>query len=614
MSALHARGAGPVRRWRALGGMAALAVLLLLLAGLWRAATMPPTPAPDGDAVLRWQTGTAQRYALQMDSTLQAGGAAAGPPTVVRLQAGLNMRTLSVGADAVQVGLQFDDVVLHVDGQRDAGREAALGTPLRVHFSPGGMRQAFEFPAAASHEDRIMLENLVRTFQVTLQAGETAWQARERGVSGDYVAVYRRAAGNVLTKTKGSFDAPDTGPMAGATLSSQEVVRLDPRHDWLQSMTVEETLRAGSAGTLAMTVRQRAVLSLHPAAPVAVPPEVWAFAAAGAAPQRPVALPVPRLSAASARAEMLARVRGLDVDRAQRAVHIRRLGALARVDPQLPALIVDQLRSGGLADATRAELFLVLEIAGTAAAQSALASLTQDADWAVADRSRAVVALGGLDDPQPQALDTLWAMAAQAAGPADAAKLAGDATFALGRLGRTMHDAGHPGFPLLRQRLLNGALAGGSTPAEDRQRANHLLALGNLRDASLTGDVGDMLDDASPVVRRAAAQALGALAIDAAAERLLDQLRAETSAPVRSAIAESLRHWTAPTPQAMQTLRTVLPREHDERTRHAMTTLLGTHLAQHPDNAAALRALLRTEPSRRIRQVAADALAEAGRR
>lgn len=608
---------GGVARWvgLALGAALLLAAVVLAWQGGQRFAPQGSTPGAAGNAAaagaLRWQVGTAQRYLLTLHSTLEAG--AAGAPTVVRLQAGLNMRTLARGADGVRVGLQFDDVVLEVDGQRDAGRESALGTALRVHFTPEGMPRAFEFAAGLDTAQRTMLENLVRTFQLTVRPGEPAWQVQERGVSGAYVAQYRRTAPLELRKSKGGFDAPAAGPMAGATLASSEVIRLDPQHDWLRSMTVEETLRGGSQGPMPLVIHQRAALTLQPAARVTVSPAVWDFVAATAAAPRQAALPVPRMTAAAARAEILSRVDALDSERAQRTTHIRRLGALVRVDPLLPAVIVDRLRSGGLEDHTRAELFLVLEMAGTAPAQAALASVTQDAVWSVADRSRAIVALGGLDSPQPEVVDTLWALAAQATATGDAGKLAGDAMFALGRVARGLREAGHPDYPALRQRLLGGALAGGSAPGEDRQRANQVLALGNSGDASLTDDVAGLLADDSAVVRRAAAQALGALATDAAAERMLAQYGVESSGQVRGAIAESLQQWSAPTPLAMQTLRRALPREPDERARHGIATLLGMHLRQHPDNAAALRELLRVEPSRRIRQAAADALAEAGR-
>lgn len=607
----------------AVAGLVAAAVL-----GWLALAPNAAPPAADGAAPagLRWQVGTAQRYTLRSDSSMRmatAGGAAgsstapsapAMPPTRVQMQATLDMLTLSRSEAQVVVGLQFAGVQLQVNGQRDAELESVMATPLRVRYSLQGTPQAFEFAAALTRRQQSMLENIVRTFQVSHRADTPAWAADEQGASGAYVAQYRRTGPLALSKTKGRFDAPATGLLAGATLSSQETIQLDSRHDWLASMTVDETLRAGGGDRPAVTITHHAVLALQPSARAGVDTGRFMFAAAPtAAPERVASRPVPPLSPASARAEILTRIQSLDTDRPQRTQHLRRLADLARVDPALPGVIVASMRHDPLGDDTRAELFLALEMAGTAAAQDALAAVAQDATWSVADQSRAIVALGGVDRPGPQTIDTLWGLAAQSGANADATKLAGDATFALGRIAGSLRRAQDPAYAALQQQLLAGAMAGGGSRPADQQRANHLLALGNSGDPALTDPVAQLLADASPVVRRAAAQALGALATDAAAERMMERFSAEPSGPVRSAIAESLRHWSAPTPQAMQTLRAAVAGEADERTRHGITQLLGTHLAQHPENAAALRQLLRSEPSRRIRQAAADALATAGR-
>lgn len=612
-----------MRTW--LPGAAAAALAIAAAAVVWQAVT-PRAPDPTADAsttALRWQVGTAQRYTLRTDSTMRMytpGGGTGTAPTRVQLNAVLDMLTLArsgAGSEGhVTVGLQLDEVQLRIDGQRDAALEAVMRTPVRVRYAAQGMPMDFAFAAPLTRRQQTMLENIVRSFQVTHRADAPAWAAEEQGASGAYVADYRRTGPLQLSKSKGRFDAPATGLLAGATLTSQEVIRLDPRHDWLASMTVEETLRAGGGDRPAVTIVNHAVLALQPSARVAVATDRFAFAAAPTAAAEPTATaarPAPRVSVAAARREILSRIPALDSDRTRRAQHLRRLGDLARVDPQLPSVIVEALRSDTWADDTRAGLFLVLEMAGTAAAQSALAAVAQDRSWSVADQSRAIVALGGVDRPDAQAINALWGLAALGGATLDAAKLAGDATFSLGRIAGSLRRAEDPAYAALQQRLVAGATGAGGSPAADQQRANHLLAIGNTGDPTLTDRVADQLADTSPVVRRAAAQALGALATDAAAERLVAQFGVEPSGPVRGAIAESLRHWSAPTPQAMQTLRSALAGEADERARHGIASLLGAHLAQHPENAAALRQLLRSEPSRRIRQAAADALASHAR-
>jgi HEAT repeat protein len=141
------------------------------------------------------------------------------------------------------------------------------------------------------------------------------------------------------------------------------------------------------------------------------------------------------------------------------------------------------------------------------------------------------------------------------------------------------------------------------------QQANYVHALGNTRDASLAGDVITLLDDPEPEVRRAAALSLGMLDADRGAEPLLERFEKEPNTHVRGAIAEALVNWSAPTPDAVETIRDAVRGEIDENTRYNMAVLLSAHLDEFPENRAVLQDLLRGEQSRRIRQSVAEALA-----
>ena len=163
-------------------------------------------------------------------------------------------------------------------------------------------------------------------------------------------------------------------------------------------------------------------------------------------------------------------------------------------------------------------------------------------------------------------------------------------------------------YAALRADLLSGALGS----ADTQQRANFVHALGNTGDASLSREIAPLLSDSAPAVRGAAAQSLGTLGTDAAADVLMAQLRQESVATVRGAIAESLVSWSSPTPSAMATIRRDVGAEREERARLAMAQVLGRNLATYPENRATLEALMRTEQNEQIRRQVASMLA-AGR-
>ena len=59
----------------------------------------------------------------------------------------------------------------------------------------------------------------------------------------------------------------------------------------------------------------------------------------------------------------------------------------------------------------------------------------------------------------------------------------------------------------------------------------------------------------------------------------------------------------------MAMFRQAVRTESDERTRYNIAILLGENLAKFPENEAVLREIMRKEPSKRIRQKVAEALA-----
>ena len=315
-------------------------------------------------------------------------------------------------------------------------------------------------------------------------------------------------------------------------------------------------------------------------------------------------------AAADARSRILAAVSALDAADSGRVYLLSELSDLVRADPSLPGFILQQLRARQLKDRTRAALYVVLQLADTEAAQSALVSVLTDTSWSLKDSQRAVMALGGIRHPTPETVAALWDAVGGAPQGGERQLIGIDATLALGSIGNTMRQADNPDYYALRQRLLIGAASGDATGYSVRQRTLYLLALGNTRDPALTADVTPLLDDGAAQVRRAAAAVLGSLDTDAAADQLLSHLRSEQNSAVRAAIVGALVQWGTPTAAAMTSMRTDILAEPNEETRFNMARLLTGNLQQFPENRAALLDLLPTEQSQRIRRMVAAALAK----
>ena len=610
------------KQWAWAAVAACLVATLAVLAYVWQSSGVGPfdekgtDPLGGAPLVLRWREGTSQQYAVRMDSSFRmnttgAGAAQAGQSIAVQLDGILEFRTLEVEPSQALVGMQLSSVALRVSGASDAATNQALGMPFRVRFAPSGLPSAFEFPAGLSQEHRGVIENLVRAFQVVVRSGPN-WTAQEPNLTGIYEAAYARTGPSQLEKTKQRFVAPPTAPTDTLPeIASKESIRIDAGRDWIAAMTVDETVRSGDSTGLAVDIANHASIELRPG-PVthtAAALEAWRFAASAAPePGAGAQVPTPPLSRAQAEKQIQADLAALNSAREGRHVWIHRLRDLIRSDGELPFALLAAMRKQELNDRTRADLYLVLELAGSPQSQAALRSVIDGDGWTTTDGQRAVIALGGMAAPTTETIAALWKLARGADANSGRSELAGTATLALGSLGQHLITAKDDRYPSLRSDLLSGALAG----ADARQRVDYVHALGNTGDVSLAREIVPLLDDAEPAVRGATAQSLGRLGADVTADQLLARLNQEKVGVVRGAIAEALVSWTSPTPAAVASIRAGIRGEREESARLAMAQILGKSLATYPQNREVLQALLRSEPSERIRRQVAELLA-AGR-
>ena len=584
--------------------LAVAASLAAAVAALWWS-QRPSDSAPAASvAGLQWRAATAQQYDVRLDSSMRMNAGGASPPDLrVRVDGTLDFLTLRADAESADVGLRFSSIELEVAGNTDAATNRALTTPFRVRFALTGIPEVFEFPATVNAQNRATLENLVRTFQVALGEGD-AWLARERNAIGSYEATYQRTAPPNVEKAKRRFvGEPAVATYAGAEIASTEVLTTDERRDWLATMTVDETIATTGQGGPPVEIVNRASLALRPAAQPSTSRAAWEFTATAAPTASDQA--TSGISPEQAQRLLRAETAALDAATEGRTLRIHRVRDLLRVDPTLPGALLELMQSEELTDRTRADLYLALELAGNEPAQAALTSVIGNSAWSTRDSMRAIVALGGVDDPTPETIAALWTTAQSVAPSSDGLDVASTATLALGNLGQAMSENEHADYVSLRTRLVAGAMGGTGTP---EQRVNYVHAVGNTRDATLARDIVVLLEDPEPDVRRAAALSLGRLDADQSAEQLLLRFEREQSPEVRGAIVESLVSWTAPTAEAAATMRNQISAEANENTRFHMARFLSGNLTQFPESRPVLEELLRTERSSRIRQSVAEAL------
>ena len=592
---------------------AALALVAVVLLAEWyssstakdpQVTTQPAAPTDSAPLDIQWRYGIAQRYQVLSESSMQMQATVQGASSIhVHMLGQLDTLILEAGSDEAVVGMQFSSVELKINDTVDAGTNHALGVPFRVRFAVNGMPLAFAFPAEVNQQNRSILENLVRTFQVSLDSVDN-WVVNESNGSGTYEAAYKRTGPAQLEKSKRKFSTTAAGLISWSEISSIESFRIEAGHNWITEMNVQETMRSDGQGGLAMTVSNHATLKLQPGVQLALSPDLWRFDAAAAADAASAAKrPVPDITPEKARKQILATVPELDAAKQGRLGLIHRLRDLLRVDASLPALILDLLKTQELSDRTRADLYLALEQAGTESAQAALVEVITDDNWSLKDGMRAIVAMSGVKQPTTESISALWDMAQYSSG-GESQRKANSATFALGSIGNTMNKADNPEYAALRSDLLSNAMGGGDVA----QRSNYIAALGNTHDSTLANEVVVLLDDAEPAIRRAAALSLGSLGTDQVANRLVSQYSSEDNGYVRGAIAESLQSWTKPSDSAMAMFRQTVRTETDESTRYNIAMFLGENLDKFPENEPVLREIMRNEPSKRIRQKVAEAL------
>jgi HEAT repeat protein len=559
---------------------------------------------------LQWRAGSSQEYHFVIDSSSQIdiSSNGSGQDIVVFMDGVLLFRTLSVTPSEALIGLQIESLKFEIGGESpDELTRRELTRPFRVRFADNGYPIEFEFSEDVSVEARTVIENLVRMFQVNIQAGKE-WAAEEVNASGRYTAIYtRRSPSSILKEKQSYFYSVPSSTEAISIVKSEELVAFDGEHDWISRMNLEEVLENKAAQGLSYKVRNRASIELTRSRVASTQPDTrWNFFAetASGPSSSPAQGPPTELTLEQAGKEIESVLATLDTSVGNRTENIYRLRDLILMDGELPSRLLDILRTQELNDRTRADLYLVLQLAGTPEAQAALGSLVVDTGLPAVSSLRAIVALGFVNEPTERTIETLWDTARGGISEGDRRDVSATATLALGTVGYGLRTAEDLDYHALRADLLDGA----SSASDDTHRAAYLLALGNTADddPAITRDISRFLYDPAPEVRSAAANTLGRLETEEAGDDLFRSLEKESNAAVRGSITEAMVNWENPPAPAIAWVRNAVQSETDEKSRYNMAVILGKTIDKYPENRVALARLLDSEPSKRIRQQVAD--------
>ncbi|MEM7207232.1 MAG: HEAT repeat domain-containing protein [Pseudomonadota bacterium] len=586
------------------------AIVLLTVAAIGLVWVIAYSPANDPVATdsqadtLSWDNDDPQFYKVSFDSSMQMSSGAGNNDFQVTIRSGLVMSVLSAGSQDTRVGFKLSNLSFRISGQSDPEMNRFLQKPFRVTFSRSGVPLQFEFSEGLNEQEQTILENLIRTFTVSISGDKNSWTSQESVASGTYKASYERTDSGTFEKSKSHFEAANASPMFnGAEIASTELIELYSGQNWLSRMTIDETLESKSTSGPSIRVHNRASIKLSSGNTFSVTKDQWNFAAAEPEQSAPDAESKKvKMSVEEARRSLKTKIAILDSTEQGRSTVIHELKDLLRVDGSIPQFLLLQMQTGEITDRTRADLYLALELAATTEAQAALTDVVTQPDWSTRDSMRALVALAGITDPSPQTLTVLWDTA-----HAQRGQISTTATYSLGSVGSRMKATDNPEYLTLRDSLLNQAFSAGDT----NERVTFIHSLGNTRDAEIAPEIGTFLQDSDPSVRRAAALSLGLMQSTYSTESLVAQFDKESDSQVRGAIAQSLKHLPiADSAPVMESMNRAIVSERDESARYAMANFLASNLDKHPDYKADLKQLMREEPSKRIRQAIGEALAK----
>jgi hypothetical protein len=606
--------------------LAGAAVVVLAIAGfLLRPQTDTPSAEPPGPVAppsgFAWTAGATQSYQLLVTTRIrmQLPGAAVPESFVQEISGLLHMKVFEADEASVHLGFQLSPVTYSIGDAPEPGIEAGLSAPFLAVFERDGRPRSFRFPEALERQQWIILEEIVRTFQLVFadaddetDGSSRTWTVSEEHATGRYLAYYQAQRDGSLRKKKTLYTEVRV-PLKSSDPSEEPKIHLKkssiafllkPGVSWLSEAKVEEDLVVTVGHeriTEALMEAELQLVSTSPDAKVGLfgkgaPQEMLAaFSFEGGAEGEGA-----RLSAAAARkrlAELVTRIGG-EPSLEKRLKHRTRLEELLRQHPELAYELIESIEAPGVSKDADATLLHALERAGTPDAQAALVMVMEDVSLTQLNRSRSIVALGGVENATDEAIQALLLTHANSPN----SLLANTSLLAVGAIGRDLKTTAPERAGGVRGDL-SQSLARANGPEE---LGIALKAMGNMGDPTLTGDILPYVDDPSPYVRSAAAWALSSVGAEGVVEQLTERLVVEEAGPVRSELVAAIDGLADQQLDALTTVHGMILGEPDPTARYRMARYLGSNLDAYPQGIEPLTELAVSDPSKRIRKYAVD--------
>jgi len=546
------------------------------------------------------------------------------PQTIVQQVAGtLNMKVFDREESQIHVGFQLVHPAYTLNNQTDQTLQKALEAPFVVTFDQLGRPLSFHFPEALQRTERIILEESIRTFQVVLpKEGRISWTATEKHATGTYLAQYRLREDSSIEKKKARYtdiamSSGDDQPTKARVTRSSSKSWISPDITWIQTAKVHEALTLSSESGLStksvMTAELDIISDFQEMEDSALSRAAdWEEMLLAYAPEVPAAdsQEADDKAAVSATAYLTtkARLAGLieqlnTGEKSQRIPLLNQIEKALQADPDLAYWLVEQIEQPGMTGATDAWLIHLLERSGTPQAQEALVMVMDDPYYRTWNRVRAIVALGGVENPTEEVIASLVNTSQNRDG-ADAEDMANAALLALGSIGKTLTESDPQQAELIRDDLI-ATLEGARDPSE---AGVALKAMENMGDPTLDETIAPYLQDDAPFVRSAAARALGRLKGEENLDLLTDQLEVEENRVVRAAIIAGMADNGGATQRSLQTVNDMVLKETEAGARFHMTKYIGDNLADFPEGKRTLQILALKDPSSRVRTHARSVL------
>jgi len=483
----------------------------------------------------------------------------------------------------------------------------SLRAPFYVVFGPGGDVRELRFPKGMMRLAQTTWRSVLLATQVLGDEGEAEWTSSELDENGRYEARYARQPDGELRKAKVRYQSSNAAGTTHQLRSHHSAFRFEAKGKsealgTLLSVRESQGLSATSELGFDFDADTELTLTLRSIDAVEGKPEwlaelqsyeVMGLLDAGtrSAVMREIDQSMARgFTVQSAMLALMPGKDGKQNERASKAYH--GLLGLVRLDPNSVSALVEHILQGG---PLKRQLISVLRDAGTPAAQKALRDLLTAPALNEVDHRQLVAALGRVDNPTPETIDTLKGLIDHPTDGRQAAySLGGDAY----RLAESEPGRAREVVDYLLGRL--------GTATTDPARETALVALGNAGSPMALDALEQTLKSGAPSLQDAAIGSLRRTPGPRAEQLLLNELAAPQPDLRRTAL-DTLRYRT-PSDEALSALGGVLRQDTDDSVRLAAVGTAAFFLPKHPELAEVLRSVAASDPSPKVRAAAQSAV------